>query len=71
MKLQILKEKDWFFIKLIWIQWVYATWSTMEEAMENFWDIYNNVMDIKKETINRETKWISSFSNFKKLELSI
>jgi len=28
----------------------------MEEAMENFWDIYNNVMDIKKETINRETK---------------
>ena len=71
MKLQIIKEKDWFFIKLIWIQWVYATWDTMDEAMENFWDVYKNVMEIKREYINNETKEISGIKDFKKLEIAI
>jgi len=71
MKIQILKEKDWYFIKFVWIQWIYATWETMDDALENFWDVYKNVIDLKKNFIRERTHNIWSISSFKKLELTI
>lgn len=71
MKLQILREKTSFFVKLVWIQGVYATGDTLDEAMSNFWDVYKQAIELKKDFIEQKTKEISTCSWFKKLELSL
>ena len=71
MRIQVLKEKDFFFIKAIGIKWVYAQWETLEEAFNNFLDVYKNIIEIKKKLILKKTKKVSDFSDFNKLEFVI
>lgn len=52
MKIQILKEKDWFFGKVVWEQWAYAVWDSIEDTLDNLMDVYYQVLDVKKDIMS-------------------
>lgn len=78
MKIQILKEKDWFFGKVVWEQWAYAVWDSIEDTLDNLMDVYYQVLDVKKDIIKKEFSRAKIWNRtnkpeilFKNLEFSI
>ncbi len=71
MKIQIVKEKDFFFVKALWMKWIYAQWETLEEAYSNFIDVYKNIIEIKNNLFLKQSKSMFDFSDLKKMEFVI
>ena len=70
MKILIEKEKDWlYFAKIEWMDDVYAQWENYEEALENLWSVYEEVMKLKKEIL--KAKYSKVNKSLSKLELAI
>lgn len=68
MKIQIIKEKDWFFGKIVGEEWAYAVWNSIEETLDNLMNVYYEVLDVKKNLIKKEfsnNKTNISFNNLK------
>ena len=53
MKIKIVKEsEDSYLAKFVNEKWMYAQWSTPEEAVDFFLDVYKNILEIRKEREN-------------------
>ena len=70
MKILVEKEKDWlYFAKIDGMDDVYAQWESYNEAIENLWSVYEEVMKLKKELL--KDKFLRANQNLNKLELVI
>jgi len=70
MKILIEKEKDWlYFAKIEWMDDVYAQWESYDEALENLWGVYEDIMKLKKEIL--KDKYLKANKSLSKLELAV
>jgi len=49
MQIQIIKEKKWYFAQIIWELGIHAVWETSEKAVDILLNLYNNILELRKE----------------------
>ena len=49
MKIKVIKEKDYYYSEIKWVEWVYAQWTTLNECLSNLASVYENVLKTKFE----------------------
>ncbi len=63
MKVQVIKEKDYYFAKIKWVEWAYAQWETFQESVENLMSVYQEVLQTKID-------WMKKMGIIKKIFLN-